>query len=359
MTEGQEIKYGELMERARAAYHKLNLDQALEWYQAAKTLRPDSYEVHLGLARTLSRRRQQDRAYQAAERCVELDPQRFEGYATLGMLHFLTDRFDEAVSALKKALNLEPDEPEPHLTLSQVYADLKRFEEAQAELDKAREQAAGIEDDRQREEVQAFAGHVETYLRLARRKTSEATASAHEVTALEESNPHAACLAYSNLGIIEARARHYDLAIEYLERAYQMNPFFERAGTTLGRLLVLRGRAEDAVQVLSQVLKRKSSSGGAARYGYAMALAKAGRRDEALAQYRQSVEEGLKKPDSLMVRWHLIWLNPLGRYGLMAAVVAAMLAWLLLARPSAQTLTLFALLAVILLLQRIFGRRKR
>ena len=265
--------YEELMGRAGVAYRELRLEEALENYRAAQELQPASYDVSLGQARTLYRMRREQDAYRAAEKAVELDPQRPEGYATLGVLHFLTDRYAQATSVLQKAIALAPDSPEPHITLAQVYADEHKYAEARSELAMAREQVAAIPDEHEREALMALAWHSETYLLLAEGKDAEAIACAQEVVALKESNPYAACLAYSNLGIIEIRERHYDQGVEYLERAYQMNPYNHRVAGMLGRVLITRNRFARAAEVLERAVANSPSGSGTIRYFYGMALA--------------------------------------------------------------------------------------
>ena len=360
MTNTSLQEYTKTMQRADEACRSLQLDEAAKAYERAGALGPDSFEAQLGLARTYARMRRADEAYTAAEKAVSQRPERYEGHAVLGLLHFLTDRLTEAEEELKKALELSPEDPDTHLTLAQTYADLRRFDDAERELEAAQEQVSAIEDEPRCKELLALAAHAEMYLRLAQGKRGQALEKGQEVIELEEANPHAASLAYSNLGIIEARSRHYDQAIDHLSRAYEMNHHFDRAGATLGRLLVLAGQHERAVDVLQQVMAYRSSDSvsGATRYAYAMALSKAGHREKALAQYRRSIEEGLKWPDSLIVRWRLLWLHPWLRYLLIGIVLAGVLAWALITRPSAQALTLFLVAAVLFTLQRFFGRRK-
>lgn len=359
MTDGQPKDYHALLGQAHAAYHALRLDEAAELYQAALAERPEDYDACLGMARTLTRRRDQEGARTYAERCVALDASRFEGYAALGALDFLTDQFDAAIAALTEAVERAPEEPEPHLTLTQVYADLRRFDEANAELERGRAAIRAIAADDDRRQHEAFAYHVETYLRLAEGKDAEARESAQEVIAREADNPHAASLAYSNLGILEARARRYDTAIEYLERAFAMNPSFYRAGGALGRILLVRNRNARAAEVLEQVLETAPRESGSTRYAYALALGRLKRRDESRQQFRLAIEEGLKGADLLMARWQLIWQSRVGRQVLIGLVLLAVLLWVLLGNPSPTTLTFLALLVLILVLQRTVGKRRR
>jgi tetratricopeptide (TPR) repeat protein len=350
--------YAELMEQGRTAYFELHLDEALEFYRAAEALQPDSYDVQLGLAQTLARVRQQDAAYVAAQKAISLDPERAEGYAALGALHFLTDRYDEAITTLHKAVDLAPSNPEPHLTLTQVYSDTRRFDEAEAELGLARTLLEALPDENKREQMIALAWHAETYLRIEQGRQAEATEAAQQVIAMAEVSPYAACLAYSNLGILEARARHYDQAIEYLEHAYQINPFFYRAAGALARVLIVRNKHARAAEILARIVDVIPRTGGATRYAYALTLAKLGRRTEALTQYRQALQEGLTGMENVGARWQVIWLSTVGRYVVIGVILTAVLVWLLLAKPSPQTLTLLLLLALILILRQTIGRKR-
>ncbi|MHB0857613.1 MAG: tetratricopeptide repeat protein [Anaerolineae bacterium] len=351
-------EFGDRMDQAAAAYETLGLGEALLAYRAALELQPDSFDATVGLARTLTRMRQEAEAYEVAHKAIELAPQRPEGYAALGSLHFLADRHDEAIASLGKALELTPGDSEARLTLAQVYADVGRFDEAHAELDTAREAVTRFEDERKRKHMLAFALHAETYVYLAEGKTAEASETAQKIVPYAEINPYAACLAYSNLGILAARERRYDEAIEYLDRALEMNPYFYRAGGALGRLLLVRRQPERAAEVLAQVLELTPPDKGVTRYVYASALAKAGKREQALQEFRQSLQEGLGGLNAISARWQTVWLSVVGRYVVIGVVLAAVLAWLLLARPSPQALTFLALLVLILVLQRTIGRRR-
>jgi tetratricopeptide (TPR) repeat protein len=352
--------YEDLIREARAAYQDLRLAEALEGFRAAEALQPDSFEVHLGLAQTLTRMRREEEALRAAQKAISLDSGRFEAYTALGVLHFLADRHDEAMAALRHAVELAPNDPEPRLVLAQVDADLRRFTEAEAELGVAHELVGAIKDQRAREQMLALAWHVETYLYLAEGRNTEAVESAQKVISQEGVNPYAATLAYSNLGVLELRQRHYNQAIEYLERAYEKNPYMHRAALTLGRLLIMRNRPQRAAEVLGQTLETMPApTDGSARFFYAMSLARSGRREEALAAYRQALGEGLKGIDNLGARWQVIWLSTWGRAVVIAIGLGAVLAWILLFKPTPQTLTLVLLLVVILVLRRAIGRRVR
>ena len=359
MAEKDRHDYAELLQQAQDAYRGLRLDDALEYYLAAGEARPDGYEARLGLSRILGRLRRVEEAYVAAQRCIELAPERFEGYASLGTLHWLMARNDEAISLLQRSIELAPKEADPRLTLAQVYTDAVQIDRARAELAAAREFIAAIEDDDLRNRTGAFSWHVETYLLLAEGNDAEAMEAAQEAVDLQDANPYAASLALSNLGILHARARRYVEGIECLERARRMNPFLYQVENALGRLLLVTHSYERAAEVLGEATQNATRGNGSTRHAYATALAKLGRREEAGAQYRQALREGLGGLGGVIARWQLIWLSVWGRYALLGALAVGLLAWALFGEPSPTALTLVALVALILVLQKKFGQAKR
>lgn len=347
-----------LLRDADRAYHDLDLDSALAAYQEACSLDPTSYDAQLGTARTFSRMRRRDEALAACDRCVALDPDRYEAYAARGTLHFLADELDAAEGASRAALERAHDKPEPWLTLAQIFVDRKDFVAADRHIAEARSRIDALPEGSERDELIAMAWHVETYRHLLANNANAAREAAQHVIEMEEASPYAAALAYSNLGIMETRARHYDAAIEYLERAYQTNPHFYRAAGALGRVLIMRNQHARAAEVLEQVMSHEEGDSGDARYAYAVALAKSGRREEARAQYRLALTRGLKGPLWILAWWQVLWLyNPV-RYAIAAVAAALLLAWILIGQPSQQAITLIVLVLVMVVLQKVLAKRR-
>ena len=355
----EQLGFDELLSRAWEAYRALNLEESEAAFAEAVERTPEDYRGHFGLSKTYARLRQYEKAVAEAERCIELAPERYEGLAARGALHFLVDELEQAQAKLERATELAPGEPEPLLALSQVRADQTEFEEAQAALDRAREVIEALPDEEERLHWSAMAWHVQAYGLLAQGDTKEAIEAAQEAIAMAEANPYAACLAYSNIGILEARGRRYDQAIEYLEHAFEMNPHFHRAGTALARILILRRRYSRAAEVMENVVQDMPDVDASARYAYGLALGKSGQREMGRDQLAQAVDQGLKGLELMSARWQLVWLSDVGRSVIFGLILAAVLGWVVLAKPSAQSLTFLAILALVLTLQRTLGRRLR
>lgn len=349
----------ELATRLTAAdqlFNAMSLDEAIAAYQEILAIDPTLYAAQLGLARALTRQRRHEEARAAIEQCIALAPERPEGYAALGVLLFLLDETQAAREQLEKALSLSPSDPEATLTLAQVLADAGEQEAAQQYLAAARATIDALPEGVDRDAMNALAWHAQTYLHLVIGDNVAAREAAQQVIALREANPYAASLAYSNLGILEAQAKNYDQAIDYLEQAYALNPRFYRATSALGRILLLRRQYDRAAQVLATLVEHPFADQAMDRYLYAMALAKSGQRQAALEQYRAALAHGLKGIFRLQAHWQVIWLSQFGRYAVIGVGLAAVLAYLLIAKPDGSALSLLAIAVVIFVLQRLLGR---
>jgi tetratricopeptide (TPR) repeat protein len=358
MDTGGQTLLDHLLRDADHAYHTLDLESALLAYHQACELDATSYDAQLGVARTHTRMRIREEALKACDQCVALDPTRYEAYATRGTLYFLADELDAAEAAARAALERTDSEPEPCLTLAQIDCDRSRFDSADQHIQEARRRIAALPPGQERDELTAMAWHAETYRHLMANKLDAAREAAQHVIDLEESSPYAAALAYSNLGIMETRARHYDQAIGYLEHAYATNPHFYRAAGALGRVLIIRGQYPRAAEVLEQVVGRDQADRGESRYAYAVALSRSGRREEARGQYRLALDEGLRGMARISACWQILWLYSPVRYALIAVCAAAILYWVVAGQPSQQAITLVVLIVVMVVLQRVMARRR-
>jgi hypothetical protein len=95
------------------------------------------------------------------------------------------------------------------------------------------------------------------------------------------------------------------------------------------------------------------------RYAYGLALGKSGQREAARLQLAQALADGLEGFELVSARWQTILFSQVGRSALIGIALAAVLAWIVFAKPSPQSLTFVAILALVLILQRTVGRRMR
>ena len=77
-------------------------------------------------------------AVQKYRRCVEMDPEFFDGWHALGMTLMKLGRFEEAIEAGKKAVELQPNDQIAWTSLSLFYNRAGNIKEAEAAGAKAK-----------------------------------------------------------------------------------------------------------------------------------------------------------------------------------------------------------------------------
>ncbi|MGX5843606.1 adenylate/guanylate cyclase domain-containing protein [Mesorhizobium sp. ArgA1] len=145
LTEGERAQIARLPTRSLEAYDfytraeqkvyvldSRSLGETLSLYQRAIKLDPAFADAYSGYARAtvdvlgfdyellmLSAVARQ-RAYEAAGRALELDPQSSRAYAVLGILQMLDGEWDQAIASVEKAVELDPNGAEAELNLAIV-----------------------------------------------------------------------------------------------------------------------------------------------------------------------------------------------------------------------------------------------
>jgi len=180
-----------------------------------------------------------EKAKQACNRAIELDPEMAEAHKTLGLIYLDNGRRDLARSEMKKALDLDSKSPDVHFALAQLY----RAEGRLKEKEEAIQQAIDLAPD-------SWTYHNWRNAEYRDQGNYEGARKELEIAArLSPDNP----LIYNNLGIVLARMRNFDAA----ERAYLKSNELEPRARTLGNLATihyLRGRYDKAAEVLKQAV---------------------------------------------------------------------------------------------------------
>ena len=78
-----------------------------------------------------------DEAIKYLNQALVLDPNHYESYNLLGLIHFKKKNFFQAASAYEKCLDFRPDQPEVHNNLGFVYQELELLDKAEEEYKKA------------------------------------------------------------------------------------------------------------------------------------------------------------------------------------------------------------------------------
>jgi tetratricopeptide (TPR) repeat protein/glycosyltransferase involved in cell wall biosynthesis len=107
------------------------LDEAIEVLKQALTLAPDQTETRVNLGRAFSEQKRFDEAAQAFERALEIAPDHIGARCGLAQVLKEQGRREDAVRQYLESLRFRPDDAAAHLMLGVTYADLKRFSEAE------------------------------------------------------------------------------------------------------------------------------------------------------------------------------------------------------------------------------------
>jgi len=229
--------------------------KAIEHFERAIALDPEYAPAHAGLADAywllgapgweVERPADTfDRAEQSAERALALDPQSAEAHAVLGKIRLSYD-WDVAAAAreLQEAIRLDPSYAQAHQYYATTWLAMRRFDEAIAEARRAMEL----------DPLSAQAG--------------------------------------TTLGIIEYYAGHDAEAIAEFMKTLEITPDFAVAHWGLAQAHRRRGETARELEELRRAVELSGRS-AYMRAHLAYGLARAGRRDEALALQQELEEEG-------------------------------------------------------------------
>jgi tetratricopeptide (TPR) repeat protein len=111
----------ELFLQAREAMERGNWDKSRQLYLQALSLKPDSPDVHYGLATVCFQMNDLPSAAYHFKEVTRLDPLRAGAYINLGAVYNLLDQFDDAIPALRRGIQLDAQRAEGHYNLALVY----------------------------------------------------------------------------------------------------------------------------------------------------------------------------------------------------------------------------------------------
>jgi tetratricopeptide (TPR) repeat protein len=106
-------------------------DQAIQSYQKAAELSPDSPEVYVGLGDAQQAKGQFDEAVADYQKALQLQPDNARVYYGMGkILYNEKQEYHEAVAAYQKAIQIDPAFLDAHLSLGDVYEEKGLYQEA-------------------------------------------------------------------------------------------------------------------------------------------------------------------------------------------------------------------------------------
>ncbi len=152
----------------------------------------------------------------------------------LAMSQLKLGNTDKAIEAYQTSIRLNPDSAEPHADLAKLYFSQKRYQEAGAEYAKA---------------VKIDPSSTNRYslgqAYLFQDRFIEAEAEFQEVRRLESNSPYG----YYGLGLAHSKQGNYEKAIELFEEAVKRDREFYDAYAEMGYAYADAGKMEDAQKI--------------------------------------------------------------------------------------------------------------
>jgi tetratricopeptide (TPR) repeat protein len=245
--------------------------RALDSYDAALALKPDSMPALRQAAILAERRGELERSLSYWLRAKKIEPEDPEILLGFGRVCLRMDLLEDAEPALAKAASLKPDDRTYQYTLAAAKVGKRQFEAAQRLVEPLVDKQPG---DSQLQyalgSILYLQGHLPeaaTHLRESLRLQPEQLASHYYLAlvvrdqgndaeaiamlekVLQRFPEHAA--ASEALGLLLMSAQRYDEAERYLRSAIRLDPKLVKANYQLGLLLARTGRKEEADRQLA------------------------------------------------------------------------------------------------------------
>jgi len=299
------------IQMASDAMRRQEYEKAIPYYRSYIELRPDNAVAHNNLGVALLALDRWEEGMAALRRSVELDPDYRGGQYSLATALAELGRYQEALEHYRRAHEIDPAEKVIHADWATLLAKVGRVDEAIAELrsvltedpsqDYARLklgnvllQAGRLDEAREQLEQAASAGGLHRAGRgdahhslgiIAERRGEAAVARAHyqEAVELAPNNPDA----QRSWGVVVAREGGLREAATAFARAAELEPENERHRFELSMALLLGGREAEAREALEEALRELPES---VNLRHLLARLLAGAHDAAVRDGARAVE---------------------------------------------------------------------
>ena len=173
-----------------------------------------------------------DKAINANEKAVELNPKDFEAHNNLGMNFQQIGKYDDAIACYEQAIKLNPNIPLVYYNLGNSFKEIDKLIQAESNY----KQALSLKPD-----------YVEVYLNLGNlhRELDKLDEAEKSYKAAISINPNFV-EAHSNLGNLFQKINKLEESEKHCKKAIELNPEFSEAYNNLGVTLQDQGRLEEA-----------------------------------------------------------------------------------------------------------------
>jgi tetratricopeptide (TPR) repeat protein/2-polyprenyl-3-methyl-5-hydroxy-6-metoxy-1,4-benzoquinol methylase len=220
-------------------------EPALRNYQASVGIRPDFADAFVAMANALDSLGRTAEAVESYERALAINPGYAEAHFNLGLLAMTQRRLDDAANSLRRAIDLRPDYASAHYHLGLVTHALGRTGEAIESL----RQAVSIEPTMH--DAHYRLGVILLNLR-PNPQLEEAASSLRRATELKPDFAQA----HHTLGTVLSFLEQLGAAERSFRRALSIEPESPEILYDLAGILVSRGEAPEALQLIVRTLER-------------------------------------------------------------------------------------------------------
>ena len=239
--------------RAQALLHDRQVQKAYDAFEKVLQMDPKLFEVEM-LAGTVATDQLNDNAaamkhYKAAEK---LDPSSPRPPLYLAQLYVKKKQYDTAIQLLNKALELDRDLPKAHATLASIYRDQGKFSDAALEYDQALKLSVSSE------EVADHAFFSLEYAKMLHHveRNAEALSLLSELPVSQRNKPEA----LKQIGIVWSSLGEPDQAANFFENILLTDPSNKTAAELAAKYYLQARDFDSAARAINKLQQIDSDS---------------------------------------------------------------------------------------------------
>ncbi|MGV3634004.1 MAG: tetratricopeptide repeat protein [Pseudorhodoplanes sp.] len=270
--------------RAHQAGHRSDAERL---YRDVLAVEPrNAAALHL-LGALLHQTGRSDEAASLMRQAIAIEPRNPDYHYNLGCVLNTAGRMGEAIESLSKAIALKPQYPEAHFEVGNAYAKAGQLDSAEKSLRRALElQPANA----------TIMNNLGRVLR-AMYRAEDAVAIWQRAVALQQD----LAIAHLNIGMVRFEQSRLDEAEQSLRRVLAIQPDQPEATHQLAAVLLVRGRAAEAIPLVAKALERSDIVELKAVFAQCLLAAEEFRPDEKLRELiGRAVAEAWIRPAALM-----------------------------------------------------------
>jgi tetratricopeptide (TPR) repeat protein len=266
------------MKLGAVLYEQKAYDRAIEAFQRALTLEPQNLRARFYLASSFLDAGREGEALESLNEVLRTDPKNVDARLQLGFLHSRAKRYDDAVRVLTEAANLDPRRPEIFLYLGMAHYRASNYDRAV----RAYEEGLALDD-----------AHKDLHFQLGvafekQGRFDQAVGQFRRVIALDPKHAEA----YNYVGYMFAeKGIRLDEAERLIQKALEIEPENGFYIDSLGWAYYQQGRYGDAVRELRRAVELTRTKEDPVIFDHlGEAYLKAGDEPAALAAWEKSLE---------------------------------------------------------------------